>query len=114
MSKPHTHRIVHNKTLVSESQAVEIAQLFRVIDGMLIATVRGLTVSFGEDPQRQGGKVFCDHQFALGFLRKFADRDWAIENGLDPMSPTFLKECANWAASIEEVDQSKRRLVVAT
>lgn len=95
MSKPQaTHRFL--KQRIGEIQKVT---MFRMSDGMKVATAAGDIVVYGEDPNRMtGSRQFLDHSYALTFMRKLADRDLAVELGVKPEDVRFN----NVIAVIEE------------
>lgn len=110
MSNPRaSHRFV-KLAMPQQGTDVKVAvvHLFRESDGMRVATAKGELVQFGEDPQQQRMRVFIDHNRAVGFLRGLADRDWAVEKGLDPAAPDFLTKAAGYAAVIDEEDHTPR------
>ena len=77
MSKPFTHIVVLR---VEPSQNGvgdrDIASLYRVVDGMVIAEVNNKCVLFGVDPRQPfGQRMFLDHSAAMAFLRRIADVD---------------------------------------
>jgi hypothetical protein len=78
---------------------------------MKIAQANDTLVGFGEDPQHSPMRNFMDHSYAIKFLRTLADRDWAVENGVDPTHKDFLKIVATgYSADIEERDSESRIL----
>lgn len=112
MSKPFTHRITHQRLAVANAPIpMDLAHLYRLEDGMRVATAKDAMLSFGEDPQHQNMRVFLDHSGALGLMRKLADRDWAVQNGEDASKPDFMKIVASgYQASIDDVDMDRRIL----
>ncbi len=116
MSKPHTHCLVRTNEVIQNDPQMRTypqAKLYRLPEGMEIATAKGRLIQFGEDPQHQQMRNFIDHDHALAKIVEMANRDWAVTSGEDPSKPDFIEKAKEYRANIREDGDGSRRIIPA-
>ncbi len=116
MSKPYTHRLVRNKVQAPNAPVgviMDVATLYRMPEGLNVAKAQDALLQFGEDPQRIQMRVFIDHNYCIAKMKELADRDWAVTNGCDPAAEDFKVKASEYAAHIEDIDQTLRNKIAA-
>lgn len=109
MSKPTTHRMIHGtQPIPNTADRQPKAELYRMPDGIRIATVLSNIAQYCENPQNIRMVVLIDHEHAINYLRKIADQDWAVTNGEDPDAKDFKERLKQYAANIDETDETRR------
>lgn len=115
-SKAPTHCLVRTNEVIQNDPQMRTypqAKLYRLPEGMEIATAKGKLIQFGEDPQHQSMRNFIDHDHAVAKIVEMADRDWAVTSGEDPSAKDFIEKSKGYQANIREDGDGSRRIIPA-